>query len=60
MLDFPVVTEEELWEMSKSELVNVVMRLQQISLISDDQIALYEKLVEMQKQTIEILREKKK
>lgn len=56
MLDFPVVTEEILWDMSKSELVNVVMRLQQLCLLSDDQLALYQKLVEMQQQTIEILR----
>lgn len=56
MLDFPVVTEEILWDMSTSELVNVVMRLQQLCLMSDDQFALYQKLVEMQQQTIEILR----
>lgn len=60
MIEIPVVTEEELWDMSKGELVNVAMRLQQISLLSDDQIALYEKLVEMQNQTILILKEGKK
>lgn len=59
MLDFPVVTEDDLYGMSTSELVNIVMRLQQICLLSDDQIAMYKKLTELQQRTIEILRESK-
>ena len=54
MPDFPVVTEEFLAALSHKELVAVAMKLQQICLLTDDQLTMSKKLIDLQQRTIEL------
>jgi hypothetical protein len=55
MVEIPLVTEDVLSALPHDVVVDIALKLQQISLQQDDQIQLLNRLVSVQKDTISIL-----
>lgn len=55
MVEIPLVTEGALLALPHDVVVDIALKLQQISLQQDDQIQLLNRLVSVQKDTISIL-----